>query len=340
MHKFLTVILSAAVLICSICGGMVSEAEQTHTLRMKFITESGPVINSTFKAYYAMSLDGVLTEDFEELSIEIGDLTDSENVNRLAFTLASYTASGVGMPVAQGVTNGLGYVDFENLPEGIYLVTGSSGTIGDFVYTPKPALITITSDSEDLIEAGVKYTVVAGSAEIAYAVEKVWAVQEGVDCPQSVTVQLFRNGELYDEVVLNAENNWFHRWEDLSSDYDWYVIEKDIPSDYSVSITLDSSIFTIENKSTTPPGSSDTSSDTDVTEPTETEPTATETSGTEPEPSDTTTTASSVVDGGNTPDLPYTGQLWYPVPILFAAGALLFLVGFIAGRLGEDHEKE
>lgn len=339
MHKFQTVILSVAILICSICGGMVSQAEQVHILRMKFITESGPVMDSTFKVYYAMTLDGVLTEDFEQLSVEVGDLNDSENVNRLAFTLASYTASGVGTPIAQGITNGLGYVDFENLPIGIYLVTGSSGTIGDFVYTPKPALIIITSDSEEMIEAGVKYTVVAGSSDMAYAVKKVWAVQDGAEYPQSVTVQLFKSGELYDEVVLNAENNWFHTWQDLSSDYDWYVIEKDIPSNYSVSITLDSSIFTIENKSTNPPGPSDTSSDTDVTPPTETEPTVTETSGTEPEPSDTTT-VSSVVDGGNTPDLPYTGQLWYPVPILFAAGALLFLVGFIAGRLGEDHEKE
>lgn len=346
MRKFCSyfaVFLSIAVLLC---GGTVSHAEEVHTLRVKFITESGPVTNSTLKLYPALTNDGVLFGDFAELSVDVGDLTDSENVNRLAYTLASYAASGVGEPIDSDVTNGLGYVDFENVPAGIYLVTGSSGTIGDLVYTPNPALISITNDSEELIEARLKYIAVASGTAHSYSIQKVWANQMGASHPQSVTVELFRNGELYDEVTLSAENGWSHKWVSLSSDYDWNVIEKDIPANYDVSITLDSNRFVIENKSVSTGVTITTTTVTATTEASTIETTGTgiNPNSTAPKSTNTTThtTSAKTPSGGstNSPKLPQTGQLWYPVPILFAAGALLFFVGFISDRLSDDDEKE
>ncbi len=368
--KYLAVILTVAVLLC---GGIVSHAEQMHHLQVKFITESGPVTNSTLKLYPALTTDGVLTEDFATLSVEVGDLKDSANVNRLAYTLASYAASGVGTPLDSDVTNGLGYVDFKNVPAGIYLVTGSSGKIGDLMYTPKPALISITDDSEEIVEVRLKYAVTASSTKIAYTVKKVWADQSGASHPQSVTVVLSRNGELYDEVTLSEENDWLHRWGGLSTDYDWNVIEKDVPPNYAVSITLDTNTFMIENKGTNSSGTTGTTSsstststaigtDTTGTEVSGTKTTSTDTTGTETANSTETSAKSShsslngtnpgnsttrttliktpTIGSVNLTKLPQTGQLWYPVPILFGVGALLFFVGFIADRLSEDDEKE
>lgn len=358
------VFLSIAVLLC---GGIVTYAEETHTLRVKFITESGPVTDSTIKLYPALTTDGALLDEFAALPIEVGDLTDSENINRLAYTLASYAASGVGEVKASDVTNGLGYVDFEEVPAGMYLVTGTSGTIGDLTYTPKPALIRITDDAEELLEASLKYTVTATSTVTDYTVKKMWLDHSGTNRPQTVTIDLYRSGELYDEVTLSAENDWTHQWEDLSSRYDWYVIEKDVPADYAVSITLDEATFIIENStsvidvqtttapSTTAIGGTETISS-DVTDTTD----ATDTSGTGVSSDDSTpnssgtsshstttttttyTTPTQSPPGGSIspPNLPQTGQLWYPVPILFIFGAALFFVGFIADRLSEDDEKE
>ncbi len=356
------VFLSIAVLLC---GGIVTYAEETHTLRVKFITESGPVTDSTIKLYPALTADGALLDEFAALPIEVGDLTDSENINRLAYTLASYAASGVGEVKASDVTNGLGYVDFEEVPAGMYLVTGTSGTIGDLTYTPKPALIRITDDAEELLEASLKYTVTATSTVTDYTVKKMWLDHSGTNRPQTVTVDLFRNGELFDEVTLSAENDWSHQWEDLPSRYDWYVIEKDVPADYAVSITLDEATFLITNatsvtevSTTTAPattvvGHTETISS-DMTDTTETTETGASSDDSTPNSSDTSsnsttttttttyTTPTQSPPGGSIapPNLPQTGQLWYPVPILFIFGAALFFVGFIADRLSEDDEKE
>ncbi len=361
------VFLSIAVLLCS---GIITYAEAAHYLRVKFITESGPVTNSTLKLYPALTADGALLDEFAALPIEVGDLTDSENINRLAYTLASYAASGVGEVKASDVTNGLGYVDFEEVPAGMYLVTGTSGTIGDLTYTPKPALIRITDDAEELLEASLKYTVTATSTVTDYMVKKMWLDHSGTNRPQTVTVDLFRSGELFDEVTLSAENNWTHKWEHLASGYDWYVIEKVVPADYSVSITLNESTFIIENStsvidvqtttapSTTAIGGTETNStdmtdNTDITDTTDITGTGDHSDSSTPNSngtsSNTTTTTTTTYTtpnqsppGGSTnpPNLPQTGQLWYPVPILFIFGAVLFFIGFIADRLSEDDEKE
>ncbi len=327
MHKSRKCLTIIIMVVALLCGGIVSYADtQTRTLRMKFITESGAVTDAAFKLYHVMANDGGLLGDFAALPIEVGELDDSENVSRLANTLDSYAASGIGTPVATGLTNGLGYVDFTELPSGIYLVTGSSATIGNLIYTPKPALIRVVGGSEDLIEATAKYTVTTGPASTAYTVRKVWVDQEGTERPKSVTVQLLRNDEIFDEVTLSAENDWSHRWEDLSSDYDWNVIEKDIPVNYTVSIILEETTFTIENKAVKPSGSTET-----------TKPDTTDT----PSTTETTAAQNPPASGGtNPPKLPQTGQLWYPVLILFVVGAFLFFTGFIAGRLSEDNEKE
>ena len=44
--------------------------------------------------------------------------------------------------------------------------------------------------------------------------------------PESVRVQLLRDGEVYDTVTLSAENGWRHTWEDLSKQFVWQVIEE------------------------------------------------------------------------------------------------------------------
>ena len=46
-------------------------------------------------------------------------------------------------------------------------------------------------------------------------VRKVW-VDDGVDRPDSITVQLLRDGEVYDKVELKQSNQWVYTWDDLS----------------------------------------------------------------------------------------------------------------------------
>ena len=77
-------------------------------------------------------------------------------------------------------------------------------------------------------------------------VRKVW-VDDGDGRPDSVTVQLLRDGEGYDEVELSQSNNWAYTWDRLDDDYSWSVIEVDVPSDYEVTYTTKGNTTTITN---------------------------------------------------------------------------------------------
>ena len=375
-------------------------------MRIKFSADSQPISGSTFKIYYAMNENGELAGGFSDLSVEVGDLSDSTNASRLASTLAAYAVTGVAQPVSVAVSDGLGICTFTGLTKGTYLVTGNSVFIGDLMYTPKPTLISFSEITDPTVTAGVKYAIVASAFEanerVSRTVKKVWDDNNNEYRLESVTIQLYRNEMPYDEKILSAENNWEYTWDNLNPRFDWNVVESVVPDGYTVSLIPDGETFTVINKS---PGTFQTSTTTDIpgastttttnisanststtvtsgtgtvttnatstdTNTTNTGTDTTNTNGTDTANTDTSGTTTSSKKGGNTgnsgnsgnsgnlgnsgksnggatpksgstngkqPTLPQTGQLWYPVPILFIFGLLLFLIGFVAGG---DNEKE
>lgn len=54
--------------------------------------------------------------------------------------------------------------------------------------------------------------------------------------PDSVTVDLLGDGEIYDTVELSAGSNWRHTWTGLDKDTDWEVVEREM-ANYTVSVT-------------------------------------------------------------------------------------------------------
>lgn len=77
-------------------------------------------------------------------------------------------------------------------------------------------------------------------------VRKVW-VDDGRGRPEQVTVQLLRDGEVYDEVQLSRSNHWVYTWDQLDEEYRWRVVEVDVPDGYEVSYTTQGSLTTITN---------------------------------------------------------------------------------------------
>ena len=72
------------------------------------------------------------------------------------------------------------------------------------------------------------------------AVGKVWLDNEDQDGirPDSVTVQLYRNGEAYgDPVILNEANSWWYRWDNLDAESSWTVDELNVAEGYTKSFS-------------------------------------------------------------------------------------------------------
>lgn len=105
-------------------------------------------------------------------------------------------------------------------------------------------------------------------------------------------------------MILNERNSWRYIWNDLPK-YDknglpieWRVVEL-TPEGYTVSITQESGTFVVTNTPKQP----------SVTPPT---------------------------DQPKGPTLPQTGELWWPVPVLAAAGLLLIAAGAGKKRKGRN----
>lgn len=81
-------------------------------------------------------------------------------------------------------------------------------------------------------------------------VHKVWN-DNGSDLrPDSIDVDLLRDGEFYDSVSLSESNQWTYTWDKLSDRYDWSVSESGVPDGYDVSYSTDGTFVMIINSLT------------------------------------------------------------------------------------------
>lgn len=271
-------------------------------------------------------------------------VTASDWLSRAA-TLAGYVARDKVEPTASAVTNGEGKVFFEALLPGLYLIVGDSKTIGDYRYTPTPFLLSLpyTEDGvswEPNVVTFAKYTrnYIGGGGgpdpkPLQYHVLKVWEDKGNEESrPQSVTVDLLRNGEVYDSVELSAGNNWRHDWTNLSPNADWQVTERAVEG-YTASVSQSGITFVITNtlRNSPPHGPGETPS------PEETPPPEEDLEDWEPPLGDMKLEdppQEEELEDNEVPlaNLPQTGQLWWPVPILAMGGVLLMFLGFAQRR--------
>ncbi|MDO5400561.1 MAG: Cna B-type domain-containing protein [Eubacteriales bacterium] len=238
-----------------------------------------------------------------------GDLNDPDRSEALARDLARAAADLPALDA--GSTDARGLLRFPSqqgsLRPGLYLVTGQSHSHGGYVYTENPVLVMLpwrnqTGGDIDTwhydVERTGKFDKVEEKHPVTVEVEKIW-VTGGREKPESLTVRLYRDSRLFDEVILNENNGWSYRWEDLEPGL-WEVDEAAVKGyDKQIIPTVNDERthyrFRLVNTYRQPE------------------------------------------NPGKPPRLPQTGQLWWPVPVLLSAGLLLVLIGMLRRR-GQSRE--
>lgn len=200
------------------------------------------------------------------------------------------------------------------LKPGLWLAVGCRITLPDnFTYSAAPFLILLPeADAESnewryTASVSPKFTKAPndpdglGDRELTRKVLKIWD-DKGAEAsrPESVTVHLLRNGEIFDTQVLTAANNWRFAWDHLDPRSEWLVAEK-MPENYTASVKLEGITFTVTNRYLPP-------KDPPKDPPKE--------------------------------PLPQTGQLWWPVILLPAAGLFCCAVGFSRRRVKHECDGE
>ena len=271
-------------------------------------------------------------------------------------TVYGYLQRDEAVPAAQGKTGADGRLVFGDLSPGLYLLAGGAVSAGGYAYeATEPAILALPG----LTGGGVwKYDITvspkcerqkeSGPDEVSRRAVKVWKDDKGESRPKQISVQLLRDGKVFDTRTLSAENNWRYEWSGLDAGREWLVVEKTVPAGYTVSVARDGITFIVTNtreETTTKPSETTTKPSETTTKPSET---TTKPSETTTRPSETTTrrapetttrrvpetttrrsgeTTTSRYKEKEEPDLPQTGLNWWPVFISAAAGLAFVTAG-------------
>ncbi|MCF0151633.1 MAG: Cna B-type domain-containing protein, partial [Firmicutes bacterium] len=86
----------------------------------------------------------------------------------------------------------------------------------------------------------------AAPAYTKLSVKKVWA-SSGDEKPDSITVALLCDGDIFETAELEKANRWSYTWVNLSTQYRWDIAELDVPEGYTVDYSYGEEQVTITN---------------------------------------------------------------------------------------------
>ena len=334
----------------------VVHPERNCTLTINYTDSGKPVGGVPFKIYRVADIkaDGSyeLSGDFKKYPVELNGLTSSQ-WRDTAETLTAYAKRDKLTAYDYGKTGSNGLLKFPNhrntLKAGLYLVVGETHTTNGYTYFTEPFLVSLPSKADN--NDSWDYNVTAEPKHnrednpppnpgdrIKIKVIKVWKDNESIERPSEITIQLLKNGEIYETIKLNASNNWRYDWGSLPK-YDengkpieWRVAEVKVDG-YTVIVSKEGFTFVITNTSKpekpTKPGTTKPDSPTNPSEKT----TKPNVPGKTTVPNDNNNpTKPSKQDK---PKLPQTGALWWPVPAAAICG-----IAFIAVGVGMKKKKK
>lgn len=251
----------------------------------------------------------------------------------------------------------------EKLEKGLYLITVDPVTSGGKTYTFAPVLRCLPSlDENNEWNPNQKINYPSSKIEeksnggggggdspksISIKVRKDWKDEgQKSDRPESVTVELLRNGTPYGGTKkLDESVGWKAKWDNLPSSGTYVVNEISISDKYTVLVNQEGNTWVITNTHTTDIDDPDTPLDPgpggDPGTGGDIPPTNIDDPDVPLDPGQTPGgSATNIQDPANAAKLPQTGQLWWPVPILAAAGIAFFSIGWLRSRKDESEENK
>lgn len=312
MCLVLALVMLAAVLPLSAGADALIDLDRKGSMKVTFCYGETPMAGAEFHIYRVAVPDEkgrlTATKAFAELTshVDLNDMTQ-QRWDALAAKLGTDVKEKAMAPDAAGKTDEKGVVRFQALELGLYLVFSLPHTQDLATFEHLPVLIMVPYRGQDGGEWQYEDVSLHGKpvrAKNDLKVIKIWDDKDDAahKRPDSLTIELLRNGTVFDSIQLPVDGKWEYLWKDLEYGPSWSVREdtgalKKIPYHCGDPVRDDKGteyiIWTITNR---------------YTPPTE-------------------------------PKLPQTGQLWWPVPVLLSLGLVCILVGMLRRR-GGDHEQE
>ena len=265
------------------------------------------------KAYYT------LAPSFASSGLVLNGIQTSGEWKVIRSTLESYILANKIEPMMIATTDAAGTVSFTGLQPGMYFAAAVDAALDDVIYAFDSALFALPGLSTEgiwqyQVSSNAKPQVVppVNPDEVQqFKVLKLWKGDEGrTDRPKKIEVEIYRNAVLAETVILSEENHWSYTWSAKDDGAKWSVIERNVPSGYTMTLEQRETTFILTNSRT--PSTPGTPNPPDT-------PDTPDTPGTSNKPS------------GAPPKTGDTSNLLFYALLMFISGTLLVLLG-IAGK--------
>lgn len=203
-----------------------------------------------------------LTPSFASSNLTLNGIQTAGEWNVIRSTLESYLFANSVEPSAVGTTDQNGRISVSSLETGLYLVTVAAEIPAESNCFFDSSLISLPSLSADgtwsyQVTASAKAQFlppVNPDETVEWSVLKLWKGDEGASSrPDSIEVEIFRNGERYETVVLSEENQWSYGWSAPDDGSRWTVTERNVPTGYTVTVEQRGESFVLTNTLQTAP---------------------------------------------------------------------------------------
>lgn len=259
MKRLITILISTVLLFCTVFSVTASaasfDANRRGDITLHYNDGEIPFEGLDIYAYRIASMQSnaafKVLEPYSDYVSNINNIESQAEWDNLANTLMSYIIADNIEPYVIIGTDDEGTVVMDYMQTGLYHIPAVTVEKDGTVYSFKSFFVFLPSPDE----TGWNYDVQAipkkekYSGYLEYRVIKLWQdTENNSERPQSIEVDIFRDGEYNHTRTLDTENNWAYIWQDTDGKGVWTVAEKNVPENYTVTISRRENVFSIINK--------------------------------------------------------------------------------------------
>ena len=197
-----------------------------------------------------------LTSSFEKSNLILNGIQTVGEWNVIRSTLETYILANDITADFNAKTDFEGKASFDALKPGLYLAITERIIQDETTYVFDSALIALPGLGADglwqyQVDVTSKSEIIPPSEadeETERKVLKLWKGDSGSSArPTTIEVEIFRNSTSYQTVTLSEDNHWTYTWSAKDDGSDWKVVERNIPTGYTMTIEERETSFVLTN---------------------------------------------------------------------------------------------
>lgn len=230
------------------------------SLTLSFVCNGSALEGVTVNLYRIADVSSdfqyTLTAPFASTDLILNGIQSSGEWNVIRSTLDAYILANGAEADVVAETDSTGRVLFDALKPGLYLAEVGLVAFDGSDYFFDSALVALPGLGTDGL--WTYQVAVAPKSEIKPPIEtdeevelkvlKLWKGDDGKNTrPKSVEVEIFKDGTSYERVILSKENNWSYTWSAKKDGASWTVIERKVPTGYTMTVEKRETAFVLTN---------------------------------------------------------------------------------------------